>query len=61
MGTILIIILILVLIGALAAQQELGILSKRRTRGDRLNPDHPVTPWKDLKRFQGMRTHCELV
>lgn len=35
----------------LAPQQELGILSQRRTRIGPSDSDHPVAPWEDLKRF----------
>ena len=35
----------------MASQQELGILSQRRTWIGPPDSDHPVTPWEDLKRF----------
>ena len=52
MGTILIIILVLVLVGALPTWprgRELGILSQRRNRFDPSDPDHPAAPWEDLR------------
>ena len=35
----------------LAPQQEMGILSQRRTRIDPSDSDHPAASWEDLKRF----------
>jgi len=35
----------------MAPQQELGILSQRRTRIDPSDYYHPVAPWEDLKRL----------
>jgi len=45
----------------LATQQELGILSQRRTRINPSDPDHPAAPWADLKRFWNLRDHYEFV
>ena len=64
MGTILILILVLVLIGALPAwphSRNWGYYPSGGRRIDPFNSNHPATSWEDLKRFQGMRTHCESV
>jgi hypothetical protein len=45
----------------LASQQELGILSQRRTRIGPSGSDHPAAPWEDLKRFYSTGNHYEFV